>query len=960
MIRTNDADGNLVCWEPFCEQAAGFDLTRNLYKSMSGGKLQFEEVNHSLGLVFRYSWECSDRFGFVRSCHLANVSEQPRPVSMVDGLQNILPYGIDEMFQLRFSNLINAYKKNELSPKHDLGIFYLSSIPTDCAEPSEGLRATVAWQVGLDRPTILLSTTQLDDFRHGRELITERDVRGQRGAYLVNTAFELSPNDVRSWSVVADLKYDQSDVAELLHQLEHSANPLDEVRRDIASGQETLRSLLSAADGFQLSEKRLRVHRHQSNVIFNLMRGGTPFQGYDVCVADFVEHVATFNREVAVRQQERLAQLNRPTMPISELLEMVQDTHDPDLIRITQEYLPFTFGRRHGDPTRPWNAFSINWKNEDGTQRLNYQGNWRDIFQNWEALGFSYPAFLNSMVLRFVNASTADGYNPYRLTKDGFDWEKPEPGDPWANIGYWGDHQIIYLQKLLEWSHSFFPDGFKEILTRRSGVYAELPYRIRSYREILQNPFLTINYDQDVEAKIESRVNKLGADGRLLTTSDGEIHRVSLMEKLLVPAVVKMSNFVPGGGIWLNTQRPEWNDANNALVGNGASVVTVCHLRRFLDFFRSMVAGVGVSSIEISQEFVGFLENVETVLQQHASLLEGSISDQGRRQFVDQMQQAGEDFRTVLYQNGVSGQFVKLEVSRLARFAELCVQFLDQTIRLNRRGDGLFHSYNLLRFEPGQLRIEYLYEMLEGQVAALSSQLLAPAEVIEVLESLRNSKIYREDLNSYMLYPDRELPKFLEKNCIERKLAENSELIQALIGREDRQIVRRDVNGQLHFNGDLRNAQDLSRALSALAKSKPDLAELIALEKEIILDLFEQTFDHRRFTGRSGTFFGYEGLGCVYWHMVSKLALAVLECYDRASQTVVAPEQREKLAGFYREIRDGLGLENSPASYGAFPIESLFPHAQTRWCTTAGNDRTSQRRHSGRDSLKSGFGFAKG
>jgi hypothetical protein len=35
-----------------------------------------------------------------------------------------------------------------------------------------------------------------------------------------------------------------------------------------------------------------------------------------------------------------------------------------------------------------------------------------------------------------------------------------------------------------------------------------------------------------------------------------------------------MSNFIPEGGIWMNTQRPEWNDANNALVGNGVSMVT--------------------------------------------------------------------------------------------------------------------------------------------------------------------------------------------------------------------------------------------------------------------------------------------------------------------------------------------------------------------------------------------------
>ena len=42
-----------------------------------------------------------------------------------------------------------------------------------------------------------------------------------------------------------------------------------------------------------------------------------------------------------------------------------------------------------------------------------------------------------------------------------------------------------------------------------------------------------------------------------------------MTEKLLVLLLTKLTNLVPEGGIWMNTQRPEWNDANNALVGKG-------------------------------------------------------------------------------------------------------------------------------------------------------------------------------------------------------------------------------------------------------------------------------------------------------------------------------------------------------------------------------------------------------
>ena len=84
-------------------------------------------------------------------------------------------------------------------------------------------------------------------------------------------------------------------------------------------------------------------------------------------------------------------------------------------------------------------------KNPDGSLSNYYEGNWRDIFQNWEALAYSYPGFLSGMISKFLNASSVDGYNPYRITRDGIEWEVQEKDDPWSYIGYWGDHQIIYL-----------------------------------------------------------------------------------------------------------------------------------------------------------------------------------------------------------------------------------------------------------------------------------------------------------------------------------------------------------------------------------------------------------------------------------------------------------------------------------------------------------------------------------
>jgi len=83
--------------------------------------------------------------------------------------------------------------------------------------------------------------------------------------------------------------------------------------------------------------------------------------------------------------------------------------------------------------------------------------------KTWEALAHSYPEFTDGMIFKFLNASTFDGYNPYRVTKNGIDWETIEPDDPWSYIGYWGDHQIIYLLKFLEFAERHNPGSIGQL-----------------------------------------------------------------------------------------------------------------------------------------------------------------------------------------------------------------------------------------------------------------------------------------------------------------------------------------------------------------------------------------------------------------------------------------------------------------------------------------------------------------
>jgi hypothetical protein len=92
------------------------------------------------------------------------------------------------------------------------------------------------------------------------------------------------------------------------------------------------------------------------------------------------------------------------------------------------------------------------------------------------------------------------------------------------------------------------------------------------------------------------------------------------------------------------------------------------------------------------------------------------------------------------------------------------------------------------------------------------------------------------------------------------------------------------------------------------------------------MEIFEQVFNHRAFTGRSGTFFGYEGLGSIYWHMVSKLLVAVQETIYKAKADNAGPEIIGRMIDHYYEIRAGIGINKSPELYGAFPTD---PYSHT-------------------------------
>lgn len=922
IIRVQQKDGPRY-WEPFNRAHRGrYAISRNLYKSTLGDKLCFEEINHDLKLSFSYTWSTSAAHGFIRDCELHNTGSERTRVEIVDGLQNILPAGTPRNAQTNTSNLVDAYKWTELDEQSGLALLTLYSQITDRAEPSESLRATTAYCLGLDKPTVLVSNTQLDSFRDGQRLTQESHRRGIRGAYLVGHETQLAAGASSCWRIVLNTEQDQSEAVQLRQSLLDDSSLNMSISNSIAQGSKELAGIMGSADAFQATaEENVSVH-HYANVLFNVLRGGIAADQYRVSAKDFGRTIRLFNQTVHERNQQLLNTLPEP-IRADELIRIVREAGDQQLLRLTLEYLPITFGRRHGDPSRPWNQFAIELKDENGEDLLSYQGNWRDIFQNWEALAFSYPDFVESMIAKFVNASTLDGYNPYRITKEGIDWEVEEPDDPWSYIGYWGDHQIIYLLKLLELSRNFHPQKLQELLHEPVFCYANVPYRIKPLEQLLEDPKATVEFDENLAKVLDTRVTALGADGKLIQDSAGEVYQVNLLEKLIVPLLAKLGNLVIGGGIWLNTQRPEWNDANNALVGQGLSMVTLYYMRRYVKFLAVLLEGTS-GTFSITEEVDIWLGDTAAALVELRAELNGNPDmNKLRAQSLNALGGAAARFRERVYKQDHIDGVCERNLSSVHDMLSDALSIIDHSIARNKRSDGLYHTYNIADFSQQRVSVDNLYPMLEGQVAALSAGTVAPEEAAHIIEALFNSSIYRADQNSFMLYPDRELPGFLERNCLPEHKVQSIELLQNMLERGDKRIVLRDATGKLRFNADFKNESDLRAALIDLGGAD---ATALSTDLQAIVDLYEEVFLHSQFTGRSGTMFGFEGLGSIYWHMVSKLLLAISESYFDALANNASAAALQRLGELYYRVRSGLSFNKSPEEYGAFPTD---PYSHT-------------------------------
>ena len=262
-------EGKTYLWEPFSKRYEGvYKISRNLYKNNYGNKVIFEEINHGLGITFKYQWNSSKKFGFVKKSTLVNNINKSVQLTILDGIQNIMPYGVSADLQNASSNLVDAYKKSELEADAGLGIFALSAIIVDKAEPSEALKSNSVWSTGIENATYLLSTLQLDNFRKGKKIQQEVDVKAEKGAYFTCSDLTLEAETEKTWLLVADVNQSIVSINQIKESIKNENNLVEIVQQDIDNGTKNLIELAGNSDGLQLTADKLINTRHFSNTLF--------------------------------------------------------------------------------------------------------------------------------------------------------------------------------------------------------------------------------------------------------------------------------------------------------------------------------------------------------------------------------------------------------------------------------------------------------------------------------------------------------------------------------------------------------------------------------------------------------------------------------------------------------------------------------------------------------------------
>ncbi|MBB2184046.1 cellobiose phosphorylase [Lachnospiraceae bacterium MD1] len=622
-----------VKWEDqFFEPFFTFDPNAKRTFNIRKNSIWLEEVNTKYGLKFtvKYYVLPNDSVGaLIRKVKVENIGKDEKQLEMLDGLPKIIPYGIANNSYKEMSNLLKSW--TDIKNIENNAPFYTMRASTEDSEEFSDAEGGGYFYMAINEGKVL-------PVIYDAELIFNYDTSLVHPVAFYNqTLSELMKNKPCFYNKVPCG----------FTPLSFTLNPGESYVFHSLTG--------FAATTEQLNEKRKEFcgknffcekEKQAEEIVNDLTR-------------DIKTHTAVpvFDQYM---EQNYLDNFLRGGYPI---------VFHPD----GNKSVIHLFSRKHGDPERDYNFFSI-----AGEYYSQGNGNFRDVNQNRRNDVFFQKDIGDFNIKTFFGLIQADGYNPLEVrpstftvkpenkdkVKELFQQNIKQPCDQLMKLtneaftpgqianyiathgitvlcgedqfleqlltycdqnieagfgeGYWSDHWD-YNMDLIDSYLCIFPDKEKEILfDDQSYRFYDSPARVlpRSEKYVITKKNEVRQYGALVHD--EEKMNRQGfrKNGtNWLKTVKGDYVVTTLMGKLISLSLNKFSSLDAFGmGVEMEAGKPGWNDAMNGLPGLfGSGMAETFELKRMISFICNKVGNV--KTLLLPTEISVFLTEVYNALQ---------------------------------------------------------------------------------------------------------------------------------------------------------------------------------------------------------------------------------------------------------------------------------------------------------------------------------------------------------
>lgn len=684
-------------FEPFCS----YDNTAKRRMEIEKNVVSVIEESHGLRITVNYMILPHENIGaLVRHVQIENLGEE-RKLELLDGMPQIIVYGISNGQYKEMSNLFKSWADIK-NIEHNAPVYTMRASTDDSAEVSmieggyfycsvaEGALQHIVYDknviFGFDssmRIPVVFMERGLDAV-----LSAEQCFANKVPCAFVPLSKTIKPGETISFSSFAGF----APSVELLNRKTAvfcGENYVQEKFADARALVETFTSDVWTKTGDPLFDKYV-----EQCYLDNFLRGGYPF--------------------------------------------VIGKGEDKKIIHL--------FSRKHGDPERDYNFFSI-----AGEYYSQGNGNYRDVCQNRRNDVFFCPEVGDFNVRQFYNLVQMDGYNPLEIRPNTFviGEEKQHEaetilrtflGDGYENVmkvisgpftpgqitnaiaafsipvsgdeeqlveqllmmadqrqeagfgeGYWSDHWDYNLDLVNNYL-LVYPEKKADLLFGdESYRYYDSVGTVRPRRDTYVLSRGNVRQYGAVDHS-EEKLSRPGFDQRgtnWLKDAAGNEVTTTLFGKMLTLAVNKFALLDNQGlGIEMEGGKPGWNDAMNGLPGLfGSSMPEAMELKRLVDFMltavREQLAKNPVQGMKIPAELAGFMEAIFEALGENLTPFA----------YWDKVATLREAFReqTKLSVSGkkTAVSFVQLE-QVLTAFAAKLHRALEEALKL---GDGIMPTY---------------------------------------------------------------------------------------------------------------------------------------------------------------------------------------------------------------------------------------------------------------------------